>query len=52
MSRGWVKVNFTRDIVSTWVHVVDISNNRCKNGEHIQDVDSVFPLAVVVKISW
>ena len=43
-----MKVNFTRDIVPTCV--VDTSNEKCENGEHIQDVDSVFPLAVAVKI--
>ena len=43
-----MKVNFTRDIVPTCV--VDISNEKCENGEHIQDVDSVFPLAIAVKI--
>ena len=31
--------------------VVDTSNERCENGENIQDVDSIFPLAVAVKIS-
>ena len=31
--------------------VVDISNERCMNGEHIQDVDCAFPLEVEVKIS-
>ena len=40
---------FTRDIVLTCV--VDTSNERCENGEHIQDVDHVFPLTVAVKIS-
>ena len=30
---------------------VDESTERCKNGERIQDVDSVFALAVAVKIS-
>ena len=44
-----VKVNFARDIVPTCV--VDTSNERCENREHIQDLDSVFPLAVAVKIS-
>ena len=49
MSRVSVKVNFTRDIVSTCV--VESSNERCENGERIQGVDSVFPLAEAVKIS-
>ena len=49
MSRVCAKVNFTQGIVSTWV--VDTSNERCENGEHIQDMDSIFPLAVAVKIS-
>ena len=40
---------FTRDIVLTCV--VDTSNESCENGEHIQDVDPVFPLTVAVKIS-
>ena len=31
--------------------VVDESNERCGKGEHIQDVNSVIPLAVAVKIS-
>ena len=31
--------------------VADTSNERCENGEHIQGVDSVLPLAVAVKIS-
>ena len=50
MSRICAKVNFMRNIVSTCV--VDTSNVRCENGEHIKDVESVFPLAVAVKISW
>ena len=49
MSRVSVKVNFTRGIVPKCV--VDTSNERCENGEHIQDVDPVFSLAVAVKIS-
>ena len=44
-NRLW-EVNFTRDIVPTCV--VDTSNERCENGEHIQDEDSVFPLAAAV----
>ena len=31
--------------------VVDTSNERCENGEHIHDVESVFPVAVALKIS-
>ena len=49
MSRVSVKVNCTRGITPTCV--VDTSNERCENVEHIQDVDSVFPLAVSVQIS-
>ena len=49
MNTVCVKVNFTQDIVSTYA--VDTSNERCEKGEHIQDVDSVFPLAVAVKIN-
>ena len=49
MCRVCAKVNFTRDIVFTCV--VNTLNERCENGEHIQDVCSVFPLAVAVKIS-
>ena len=47
MSRVCAKVNFTRYIVSTCV--IDSSNERCEDGQHIQDVDSVIPLAVAVK---
>ena len=49
MSRVCVKVNYTQDIVS--ISVVDTLNERCENGENIQDVDFVFELAVAVKIS-
>ena len=51
MSRVCLKVNFnfTRDTVSTCV--VDASNESCENVDHIQDVDSVFQLAVAVKTS-
>ena len=49
MRRDFAKVNFMRDIVSTCV--VDTSNERCGNGEHIKGVDSVFPLAAAMKIS-
>ena len=31
--------------------VVDTSNERCDKGENIQNVDSVFQLALAVKIS-
>ena len=31
--------------------VVDTLNERCENGEDIQNVDYVVPLAVAVKIS-
>ena len=31
--------------------LVDTSNEGCENGEHIQEVGSVFPLAVAVKLS-
>ena len=49
MSRVCAKVNFMRCIASSCV--VDTSNEKCKNGYYIQDVDSVIPLAVAVKIS-
>ena len=49
MSRVCAKVNFTQDIVS--VCVVNTSNESCENGEHIQDVESVFSLAVAMTIS-
>ena len=32
-------------------YVVDTSNERCENGEHIKVVDFVFPLAEAMKIS-
>ena len=31
--------------------LVDTSNEGCENGEHIQDVDSFYHLAVALKIS-
>ena len=31
--------------------VDDTSNEKCENGEHIQDVDSVCAIAVAMKIS-
>ena len=49
MSRVSVEENFTRDTVPTCV--VDTSNEMCEIGEHIQDVNSVFPLVVAVRIS-
>ena len=49
MSRVIVKVNCMLDIGPTCI--VDTSNERCEIGKHIQDVDSVFPLAVSVQIS-
>ena len=49
MSRDCAKVNFTRDIVSTYA--VDTSIEKWENGEHIQGVGFVFPPTVAMKIS-
>ena len=49
MCRVCAKVNFTRNIVFTCV--VNTLNERSENREHIQDVGSIFPHAVAVKIS-
>ena len=49
MSRVCAKVNFEREIGSKCV--VYKSIDRCENGEHIQGVDSVFPLAFAVKLT-
>ena len=42
------KVNFAGASVSTCA--VDSSIERCENGKHIQGVESVFLLAIAVKI--